>query len=417
MTPDRELDLVVLGATGFVGRLVALHLAEHAPAHVRVGLAGRSAQRLEAVRDTLPGAADWPLLVVDTADHAAVDHMAGRTRMVLTTVGPYVEYGHPVVAACARLGTHYADLTGESTFIRQSIERYHEVAQSTGARIVHSAGYDSIPSDLGVFDLAARVAADEAGTLTDTTLVLLGGSGGFGGGSVESLLGVLAARRDDPSVRAALDDPYTLSPDRSAEPDLGAQPDVPGARFDEVAGQWVIPFLPLGPGNARMVRRSNALLGYRYGRELRYQESIGLGSGPLRAVAARIGGAGLQAMDWALTHKPVGAPLAGLIRRLTPPAGDGPSEEARLAGSFRLQIVTRTTSGARYVEEVAAQGDPGYTATALMMGQTGLAEVLTSPPSSDAGPSGVLTPAAAYGATLLDRLRAAGMTFANRPLP
>ncbi len=408
---------MVLGATGFVGRLVALHLAEHAPSHVRIGLAGRSAQRLEAVRATLPGAADWPLLVVDTADQAAVDDMAGRTAMVLTTVGPYVEYGHPVVAACARLGTHYADLTGESTFIRESIERYHEAAQRTGARIVHSAGYDSIPSDLGVLDLAARVAADGAGTLTDTTLVLLGGSGGFGGGSVESLLGVMAARRDDAATRAALADPYTLSPDRAAEPDLGAQPDVPGARFDQVAEQWIIPFLPLGPGNARMVRRSNAMLGYRYGRELRYQESIGLGSGPLRAAAARVGGLGMQATDWALTHNPVGAPLAGLIRRLTPPAGEGPSEEIRLAGSFRLQIHTRTTTGARYVEEVAAQGDPGYTATALMMAQTGLAEVLGPEQERANRPTGVLTPAVAYGATLVDRLRAAGMTFETRRLP
>lgn len=417
---SRELDLVVLGATGFVGRIVAQYLATSAQDRTadrdlpRVGLAGRSLDRLEEVRASLPGDPSWSLLHADTSDQDSLDALAERSRMVLSTVGPYARLGLGVVAACARHGTHYADLTGEPQFIRASIDAYDAMARASGARIVHSVGFDSVPSDLGVWDLARRVHDDGEGDLTDTTLVLLGGSGGFGGGSIHSLLGVLADVRDDVEQRRVVTDPYSLSPDRASEPDLGDQPLVRFARFDPTAGQWVIPFLPLGPSNERVVRRTNAMLGYPYGRSFRYVETIGLGTGPVRGAAALVAGLGMKGAEAALTSRLTGAVLDRVIRRVTPPPGAGPSEQARLNGSFRLAITTLTSTGARYVEDVAASGDPGYTATAMMMGEAALAQVV----DGDLLPerSGVLTPAVAYGDVLLDRLRAAGMTIRARRL-
>lgn len=413
----RELDLVVLGATGFVGRIVAQYLATRVAGgtgadQARVGLAGRAVDRLEEVRASLPGNPPWPLLQADTSDQASLDALAERCVMVLSTVGPYARLGLGVVRACASHGTHYADLTGEPQFIRASIDAYDGMARASGARIVHSVGFDSVPSDLGVWDLARRVRADDEGELTDTTMVVLGASGGFGGGSIHSLLGVLSDLRGDPEQRRVVTDPYTLSPDRACEPDLGDQPFVPLARFDVVAGQWVIPFLPLGPSNERVVRRTNALLGYPYGRSFRYQETIGLGSGPVRGAAAIVAGLGMKGAEAALTSRMSGGVLDRIIRRVTPQPGAGPSEQARVRGSFRLAISTVTSTGARYVEDVAGSGDPGYTATALMMGEAALAQVT----DGDALPQrcGVLTPAAAYGDVLLQRLRAAGMTVQAR---
>jgi short subunit dehydrogenase-like uncharacterized protein len=192
MTPDRSLDVVVHGATGFVGKLTAEYLAEHAPAGTRIGLSGRSREKLERVRTALGSrAADWPLIEADSSDAAALAALAGRTRAVATTVGPYRAYGLPLVEACAAAGTHYADLTGEVLFMRESIDRHHAAAEASGARIVHSCGFDSIPSDLGVLLLHEAALADGAGELEATTLVVRSLKGGASGGTLASLTGQL----------------------------------------------------------------------------------------------------------------------------------------------------------------------------------------------------------------------------------
>lgn len=415
--PDeaRELDLVLLGATGFTGRIVAGYLARAAPSGLRVGLAGRSMERLRSVRDGLgghPASGTWSLVGADLADQQSLDAMARRARLVLSAAGPYAPAGLGVVQACALSGTHYADLTGEPQFVRTSIDAVDAVARESGARIVHSAGFDSVPSDLGVWDLAQRVRSDGEGELTVTTLALHAGSGSFGGGSVVSLLGVAEAMRRDPAMRALLTDPYTLSPDRAGEPDVGDAPLVPLPRFDEAAQEWVVPFLPLGIPNERTVRRTNALLGYPYGRRFAYRETIGLGTGPLRAAVALVGGLGMKGAEVALIRSPAGGILDTLVRRVGPEPGTGPSERVRTRGRFGLSISTLTTSGARYVEDVAADGDPGYTATAMMIGEAALAQLLDADRLPDR--AGVLTPAAAYGDVLTDRLRSAGMTFQAR---
>ena len=183
---SREFDVVVYGATGFVGELTALYLAEHAPAGTRIALAGRSEARLAQVRDRLPEAAhEWPLIVADSDSPASLDAMAARTRVVATTVGPYLKYGEALLSSVANAGTDYIDLTGEIPFVRYAIDKYDEIAASTGARVVPACGYDSVPSDLGTFALYRRAQADDAGTLGDTTMVVMGFSGGLSGGTVD----------------------------------------------------------------------------------------------------------------------------------------------------------------------------------------------------------------------------------------
>jgi len=229
---DRELDVVVFGATGFVGRLVAGYLAGHAPGGVRIGLAGRSAHRLADVRAGLGAAASaWPLLTADSADPVSLAALARAARVVVSTVGPYRALGLALVQACAGAGTDYADLTGEVLFIRDSIDRCHDVAAAAGARIVHCCGFDSVPSDLGVLGLHQAARADDAGDLQDTTLVVMALRGGVSGGTLSSMMGQQAEVRASEQRRRVVADPYALSPDRAAEPDLGDERD-PGRALD-----------------------------------------------------------------------------------------------------------------------------------------------------------------------------------------
>jgi len=240
---EREFDIVVYGVTGYSGKLTAQYLARVA-SEARIALAGRSRERLLAVRETLgPTAQDWPLIVADTSQPAAVQAMAACTRVVVTTVGPYTTHGLPVVAACAKAGTDYADLTGEVMFVRTSIDRYHQQAVDTGARIVISCGFASIPSDLNVYQLYRRAQGDGAGELCDTTLVFRSFfQGGGSGGTVASEFESMRTASSDPEARRQMDDPYTLTTDRGAEPDLGRQPDFlwrRGGRIaPELAGFW-----------------------------------------------------------------------------------------------------------------------------------------------------------------------------------
>ena len=402
MSAERELDVIVYGATGFVGKLTAAYLAEHAPESVRIGLAGRSQERLEEVRRSLGArAGGWPVIVADSADAAALVEMAARTRVVATTVGPYRQYGLRLVEACAAAGTHYADLAGEVLFMRESIDRFHATAAASGARIVHACGFDSIPSDLGVLLLHQAAEADGAGELEDTTLVLTAVRGGVSGGTIASLRGQLDEIRGDGAQRKIVLDPYSLSPDRAAEPDLGRESDVSGVERDAELG-WLAPFV-MALLNTRVVRRSNALQDWAYGRRFRYREVMSVGEGPL----APVKGAGVVAGIGGLVAGLSIPPTRMLLDRLLPSPGDGPGEETRRKGFFKIDVHTRTSGGRRYRARVAAQGDPGYAATAVMFGEAALCLALDELP----GGGGVLTPATAMGSALVERLRAAGQTL------
>jgi short subunit dehydrogenase-like uncharacterized protein len=401
----RELDVVVYGATGFVGRLTAEYLARHAPGGVTIALAGRSLDRLEQVRSDLGApAAAWPLIGVDAGDLDGLRAMAARTKVVATTVGPYRTYGLPLVEACAEAGTHYADLTGEVLFMRDAIDRFHAVAERSGARIVHSCGFDSIPSDLGVLLLHQAAEADGAGDLEDTALVVRRMKGGASGGTIASAMQMLEDFRADPALRRIAEDPYALSPDREAEPDLGDQPELSRPVYDADLGTWLAPFV-MAAVNTRVVRRSNALQQWAYGRRFRYREVTAAGDGAANRAKATLMAAGMAAGTAAMER----APVRKLFGRFLPKPGEGPSEKTRRNGFFEIEIHTRTATGRRYVCRAAAQGDPGYAATSVMLGESALCLAADADRLPDG--AGVLTPATAMGDALVARLRAAGHRY------
>jgi len=433
----RDHDVVLLGASGFVGRLTAAHLATHAAAGVRIALAGRSRDRLLAVRARLGGRArTWPLLVVDVLDADAVTELAETSRVIATTVGPYARFGHAVVAACAETGTHYADLTGELLFVRRSIDANHRAAQRTRARIVHGCGFEAIPADLGVWLTAMTARRDGAGELTDTVLHVRELAGGISGGSLESARRQAIEVAGDEQARRLLADPYALSPARAEEPDAGAPPwprpaPTPGpevgplrrleqygrlrqvelavrtlpVRRPDASGLYSVPS-PTSVFDGALVRRSNALTGWDYGRGLRFSAVVDTGTGALGIM--RAGGVSLArvGIEHGLRH----AATWDLVRRVLPSLGQGPSGNTLRRGRFVIEIEARTTSGARYLTRIAARLDPGYSGTAVMFGESALALALDDLPDR----AGVLTPATALGEALITRLRARGFTVSCR---
>jgi saccharopine dehydrogenase (NAD+, L-lysine-forming) len=413
---QREFDIVLYGATGFVGKLTAQYLAKSGGS-ARIALAGRSVAKLRDVRESLGAAASgWELIEAEAGQPSTLNDMAARTRVVVATVGPYTKYGLPVVAACAAAGTDYADLTGETMFIRESADLFGKEAADNGARIVHSCGFDSIPSDLTVYALYKRALADGAGQLGETNFVLRGFAGGVSGGTAASMIEVMHTSSTDPEARRAMSDPYTLSTDRAAEPELGHQSDTPWRRGRDIApeldGIWTGAFV-MGATNSRIVRRSNALLDWAYGRTFRYSENMSVGSSVVAPVAAALGTAANAAV-LGLGSRYFDKLPRSLVERVLPKAGTGPSERARENGHYTVETYTTTTSGARYRATMSQQGDPGYKATSVLLGECGLALALDRDALSDL--RGVLTPATALGDALLARLPGAGVTLKTERL-
>jgi short subunit dehydrogenase-like uncharacterized protein len=409
--PQREFDIVLYGASGFVGKLTAEYLAK-AGGDARIALAGRSRDKLLAVRETLGDTAQsWPLIEADASAPSTLTAMAARTQVMVTTVGPYIKYGLPLVAACAAAGTDYADLTGEAIFVRESIDLYHKEASDTGARIVHSCGFDSIPSDLTVFALHRRAEQDQAGELGDTNMVVRSFAGGVSGGTVQSMIELLRTASSDPEARRLMLDPYTLTPDRGAEPELGAQPDARWRRGREIApeldGYWTGAFV-MAAANTRIVRRSNALLDYAYGRRFEYAEQMSVGKTLVAPVAAAMA-TGANVATMALGSRYFNRLPNRLVERIAPKPGTGPSERARERGHYTVETYTTTTTGARYRSTMSQEGDPGYKATSVLLGESGLALALDRDRLSDL--RGVLTPAAAMGDALIARFPGAGVSL------
>lgn len=399
-TGTREFDLVLFGATGFTGRLVAEYLVKKRPS-LRWALAGRNLAKLEREREELarlePSAKELPLLAGDSTDRAAMDGIARRTRVVCTTAGPYALYGSALLGACAEQGTDYCDLTGEPHWVREMIDAHHARAVETGARIVPSCGFDSIPSDLGVLLLHEQLAA-RGGRLAEAHFRMRRMKGSASGGTIASALDT-AARMSDPAVRRVLEDPYSLNPEGA--PGAAGQEDWLRPRREPETGRWLAPFV-MAAVNTRVVRRSNALMGYAYGREFRYDEAVDVGrglSGLARAAATSAG----MAMGGALAFGPV----RKLARRFLPAPGEGPSREARESGFFDIELLGVGTAGERVRARVGAKQDPGYGATAWMLGESALCLAEDALPER----GGLLTPASCMGMKLVERLRAAGMTF------
>jgi short subunit dehydrogenase-like uncharacterized protein len=410
---DRPFDIILFGATGFTGKLVAEYLAKEAKGRdVKWAIAGRNPVKLEAVRAELartdPALSDLHLLTAESHDVAALDKLAPQARVVCTTVGPYLKYGKELVAACARAGTSYCDLTGETPFVRMSADTFDEEAKKTKARIVHCAGFDSIPSEM-----SALLAHEHAGEdLAWVKMFVAKMSGGLSGGTISSLFTIMEQAKSDREVRRLLFDPHGLDPERGTASKDPFEDDQRAIKFDKDIGRWTAPFV-MAAVNTRMVRRSHAILKSEnqkgYGPHFRYNEAMSFAKGPAGLAAASLVVAGLGAFMAAAAIDPV----RGLLERTVLPApGEGPSKEQQERGFFEMRIVAKTESGKKITGRIAGNKDPGYGQTAVMLAESAMC-LAKDISGEDALPErfGVLTPATAMGMPLVKRLRAAGMTL------
>ncbi|QRN98184.1 saccharopine dehydrogenase NADP-binding domain-containing protein [Archangium violaceum] len=403
-----EFDIILWGATGFTGRLVAEYLARTQDTHrARWALAGRDRARLEQIRATLgPACAELPVLLGDAKDAASLDALVARTRVVISTVGPYAKYGNELVAACVRAGTDYCDLTGEVQWMRRTIDAHHERARETGARIVHTCGFDSIPSDLGVLMVQEYMREQHGGHCERIRFHTTKMRGGFSGGTVASMLQSFTEAAADPAIRRVLGNPHALDPEpRWGRPEERDQLSV---RYSPELGRWTAPFV-MAAVNTRVVRRSNALLGYPWGQDFLYSEVSSFPPGAKGMLAAAGLTAGLGSFMAAMS---VPALRRQLEQRVLPAPGEGPSAEERERGFFEVRLLGEGTSAksgrpVRLEGKVAAKGDPGYAATARMLAESALCLAFDEVPAK----GGVLTPASSMGMKLVERLRRAGMTF------
>lgn len=403
--PCKQYDVVLYGASGFVGRQTVDYFAKSkavTDSGLTWALAGRSASKLEAVRRA-SGALQAGMVVAEAHDAAAMDLLARNARVVLSTAGPFALYGSELVAACVRHGTHYVDITGETPWVKGLIDQHHLAAQKRGARIIPFCGFDSIPSDLSAH-LANGAMLEQHGEACVGTKVAYSIRGGFNGGTLASLFNMLASGQ-----LAAMADPFLLNPggSRPANPDAHGDPLVP--RHDADFGAWLAPFM-MSTINTRVVRRSAALLGYAEG--YAYQEYLRLGKGPVAALAASSLSLGSFASQAALRL----GPLRNLAQKFAPPPGAGPSEASMDGGSFRALWVGHGASGKTVRGMIADRGDPGNRATTKMLCESALALALQLdelPGGRQHG--GLLTPASGLGEVLVQRLRAAGMTLQVDP--
>ena len=412
---DRQHDLVVWGATGFAGRLTAAYLAEqYTPASLSLALGGRDPERLDAVADDLAAENDaWddlPTVVGDATEPESLQTIAESTDVVCTTVGPYTQYGTPLVEACVEAGTDYCDLTGEVNWIREIIDRYHDEAAADGTRIVHSCGFDSVPADLGTL-LVQSFAAETFDAPCETVRIYVDdASGGVSGGTLASMAEVFEAASEDPLARETLRNPYSIAPpgERSGV-DPGSQR---WPRNDRLRGVWTAPS-PMAQVNERVVRRSNALLDYPWGREFRCTEVVTTGRGLKGAAGAGLIAGGLGLFTVAMSVEPL---RSAIQRYVFPDPGEGPTEEQIEHGHFTVRVVGRGTGrdGPFTVEaEFGADRDPGYGGAARMLGESALCLVRDETDSPLDG--GVLTPASGIGMPLVERLRDVGFTASVGP--
>lgn len=386
MDQQRDFDIVIYGATGFTGRLVAEYLAQQGGHGLTWAMAGRNADKLAAVRDEIGAPADTPLVVADASDPASLDAMVRQARCIISTVGPYQLYGGDLVAACAKQGTDYVDLCGEPLWMRDMIATHQDAAKASGARIVFSCGFDSIPFDLGVLYLqdAAREKFGAACPRVRGRVRAMNGE--FSGGTAASLGATMERIKGEPDLLQALVDPFSLAGGfRGPEQPADNKP-----YEDEVLGQWVTPFI-MATINSKNIHRSNALMGHPYGEDFRYDEMMLTGPGEQGKAAA----------EYVAKADPLGGENA-------PKPGEGPSKEAREAGNYDVLFVGTSADGEEIRAAVSGDMDPGYGSTSKMISESAVCLVT----ACDELPGGIYTPAPALGQTLIERLQAhAGLTF------
>ncbi len=405
MANQRKYDIIVWGASGFTGRLVAEYLFEQYGVNdsLKWAMAGRNKAKLEAVRaevadDTVP------LVLADSQDMASLDAMTKSATVICTTVGPYAKYGDKLVEACINNQTHYCDLAGEVQWMRRMIDKHHDAAKANGTKIVHTCGFDSIPSDMGVYFVQQEAIKQTGKPAQKIEMRVKAMKGGMSGGTYASMSEMKAEAEKDKSIYGILADPYALNPEgERSGPD---RKDLMKVVYDETSKSWIMPFVMAGI-NTRVVRRSNALANYPYGKDFQYDEAMLSGDG----IGGRLKGlATAGVMGIVMMAKP-GSLLKKGVDKMLPEPGEGPNATERKNGFYNLLFNATLADGSIARGKVTGDRDPGYGSTSKMLAESAICLAVDDIP--DMG--GMLTPAVAMGDALLKRLQDnAGLTFSYK---
>ena len=401
---DTTYDIVVFGATSFVGQILTGYLLKTygTGKNLKWAIAGRSESKLGSLKADLgKPASSLPMIIADAADESALKAMCDQTRVVISTVGPYALFGEPLVKVCAETGTDYCDLTGEVQWSRKMVDRYEDAAKASGARIVHSCGFDSIPSDMGVWFLQQQAEQTFGAPCRDVRIRVKAAKGEFSGGTVASLVNAVKEAAADPAMRREMANPFSICPKgyRSET----RQPNLKGAEYDNELGVWLAPFV-MSAINNRIVHRSNALQDARYGREFTYDEAMIVG----RGLKGRLTAYGVTAALGSFVTASAFRPSRWVVEKFVPKPGEGPSPEAQQAGFYDLRFVGKTDDGKTIKTKVLGDRDPGYGSTSKMLGEAGMCLAFDVADK----PGGIWTPSSLMDGKLFDRLTGkAGLTF------
>jgi len=401
---NKPFDIVIFGATSFVGDILTGYMMDQygSDGEVKWAMAGRSESKINDIK-LKRGAQAIPHIIADADNEQQLKDMVAQTRVVVSTVGPYALYGEPLVKVCAESGTDYCDLTGEVQWYKRMMDKYEATAKRTGARIVHCSGFDSIPSDMGVYFLQEHAKATTGEYCQEINNRVAKLKGGASGGTIASMVNIAKEAASDPALRKELQNPYSICP--TGHPYRERQANINGAQFDEDVNAWIGPFV-MAAVNTRVVHRTNALLNHRYGTEFKYSEAMIMGKDKKGKSRARN-------MGWGLNVFMVLAALAPsrwiLEKFVLPKPGEGPSPKEQLEGMFDMRFIGKTPSGKTVQAKVTGDRDPGYGSTAKMLGEAAICLAQTDK-ENHAG--GFWTPASLYGERLIKRLTAfSGLTF------
>ena len=405
---NRPYDIIVFGATGFTGKLVVEYLIEHYGVNNELftwAIAGRNEDKIKKVIETLAAKNDKikkiKFFIADSFDEKSLDHLSKSAKVVISTVGPYINYGKNLVSHCAHNGTHYCDLTGEVPFIRESIDAYDKVAKKNECRIIHSCGFDSIPSDLGVLFLQSEAKKKYDRFCSHIKYYVRATKGGFSGGTIASMIAISNYIKSKPNLSGLLGNPYALNSDYYESPSVSSLRSV---EWDQDVGLWTAPFIMSGI-NTRVVRRSNELLGFKYGKEFIYTEVTSFQKGIMGYLKSYSMLIFLGLTKFLMSFKPTFWLLKNFY---LPSPGEGPNKEKRDNGFFKI-LLNGYVDGNHISCTVTGDKDPGYSGTAIMLTESALSIILNK--EEIPRKFGVLTPASAIGKTLIKRLKTKGIIF------
>lgn len=401
---NKPYDIIIWGASGFTGRLVAEYILHQYGMNnnLRWAMAGRNKEKLTSVRSEL-GNEDIPLVIADSLDATSLDQMVKQTKVICSTVGPYAKYGSLLVTACVKNKVDYCDLTGEVQWIRRMIDQHHEAAKKDGTKIVHCCGFDSIPSDMGVYFLQNSAKVKYGHYCQQIKLRVKAAKGGPSGGTIDSLNNVLAEAEKDPTVAAILENPYSLNPEgQQSGVDVN---DLTSAVYDKDFKSWIGPFI-MAAINTRVVRRSHALSGFMYGNSFSYEEATLCGDGLSGRLKANV----LTSVMNAMSSGNPNSMIKKITGRFLPKSGEGPSKHQRENGFYSLALHGTLENGHSIKGKVKGDRDPGYGSTCKMLGESAVCLALDRDKLPEA--TGVITPSIAMGDLLLSRLeKNAGLEF------